>query len=860
MTSRERQRVLVGVAWGLACHLVTAVPSPAAPLVRHVDGTDRTCGLRTPCYASIQAAVNAAGAGDVVRIHAGVYREQVSVHDKNDSARAGEDDRIVIEADPAAPVGSVVLEGAVSQCTNGHAVRFRRSRFVTLRGLTITGAGGSAVSLLGGNNDNEGIHLERLRITGNGSPECDGGITIARGNRRTLLLNSLIHGNGRNGLAMLDAQGGPHVLIGNTIHGNGWNGVSIGRDHEVALVNNLVTGNGRAPGKTGGRFGVSREPSNRPDPPETLVLHNMICGNRLGEIDGIALDPRDSGNLTPSGTEGPGVAASPGCGMPATVYAALAGADGRLDTVDDDFTLASGSPALDQGLDPRPLGLPPSLAPRLEADYALEGARPRDATGTAAPHFDIGALERSSSDARAPSVAFLQPSPGAFVRQSIAVQAQASDDAKVASFGLSVDGQGLEATVVPAPPAPSVTGTGMLRTQTLPDGSHTLRAVARDLAGNDASATRVIIVDNTPPRTQITTGPSGPAAGTTATFAYSGTDNLSGADGLVFAWRLDGGPYTAFSPVQTATLAGLSPGPHTFEVKARDRAGNEDPTPASRAFTLGPALGITIRDPIDGATVPSGLVLVRGVVDLVGMDVGVVVNGAPALTQAGVFAALVPVGPSTTSILATATTGDGSAASQEIRVAVAEIASAGMRATPASGPPPLSVAFLVTGAGPGSPIEVDADGDGRADVAGHAPDAPSFVYTQPGLYFPSATFVDPHGTSRTARGLVQVHDLAGLDAILQARWTALKDALRRGDVPRALASIALRARPRYESMLDDLRADLHDIDSILTSFHLVEVRRSEAIGEMLRDNGSFVESFEIRFSIDDDGVWRVAAL
>ena len=97
----------------------------------------------------------------------------------------------------------------------------------------------------------------------------------------------------------------------------------------------------------------------------------------------------------------------------------------------------------------------------------------------------------------------------------------------------------------------------------------------------------MVIVDNTAPDTQITTGPNGPTAGTTVTFTYTGTDNLAAPDGLVFAWRLDGGPYTAFAPATTATLPGLAPGLHTFEVKARDRAGNEDATPASRAFTIG---------------------------------------------------------------------------------------------------------------------------------------------------------------------------------------------------------------------------------------------------------------------------------
>ena len=105
----------------------------------------------------------AAQAGDTVQIQAGTYVEQMQITGKNNTAGATEADRIVLQADPAAAVGSVTLHGAVSQCTNGYAIRLQQSKFVTIRGLTITGAGGEAIALMGGNNQNTAIHLERNR-------------------------------------------------------------------------------------------------------------------------------------------------------------------------------------------------------------------------------------------------------------------------------------------------------------------------------------------------------------------------------------------------------------------------------------------------------------------------------------------------------------------------------------------------------------------------------------------------------------------------------------------------------------------------------------------------------------------------
>jgi hypothetical protein len=169
-----------------AAPAIAGEAAQAQPVVRYVNHVDATCGGHSPCYGTIQAAVKDAQEGDTVHIQAGTYVEQVDILAKNNNPNATEASRIIIQADPAAPVGSVVLQGAssasgrgtwpVSRCTQGQAIRLLQSKFITIRGLTITGAGGEAIALMGGNNRNEAIHIERNRIFGNGSSECNGGI------------------------------------------------------------------------------------------------------------------------------------------------------------------------------------------------------------------------------------------------------------------------------------------------------------------------------------------------------------------------------------------------------------------------------------------------------------------------------------------------------------------------------------------------------------------------------------------------------------------------------------------------------------------------------------------------------------
>lgn len=375
--------------------LVQSLFSQAAGTVRYVSNTSPTCNGQSPCYATIQAAVNAAQPGDAIRIQAGEYASAVVVRGKNNTETATEADRIILEADPAAPQGSVILGTTDPKCVAGANLQIESSQFITIRGLTIAGGKRQALTLAGGpKKSNAAIHIERNRILGNGT--CKGGLFIGKDNGMTLVANNLIYGNSQYGVNVQQGGGGPHYLIGNAIHGNGRSGVYIGKDQEVWLVNNLITGNGTDPKKAArDGFGVNRKvPKAKALPELAVLLHNLICGNAGGELNGTMLDGSDAGNLTPNGNEGTGVSASPGCDNLATLYANLNGADAQPNTRDDDFSPADASPAIDQGIDPRTLGasLPASS---LEADFLSEAARPQDGGGGVV--FDIGAIEKEGS-------------------------------------------------------------------------------------------------------------------------------------------------------------------------------------------------------------------------------------------------------------------------------------------------------------------------------------------------------------------------------------------------------------------------------------------------------------------------------
>ncbi len=848
------------VTLGLLVLAVLFIPSPSAQQsgrTLYVNNTDPSCGGQSPCYISIQAAVNAALAGDSIQIQAGTYTEQVSISGKNNVATATEASRIVIEADPRAALGSIVLQGTVTGCTNGHALRFRQSKFITLRGLTITGAGGQAISLLDGNNQNQAIHLERLRIFGNGSSECNGGITIARGNPGTLIVNTLIYANGRNGITFIDADGGPHYLIQNTIHGNAWSGVSVARDHEVFLVNNAITGNGTATGSTGGPFGVSQEASTTPHPATIHLLNNLLCGNRLGKINGPALDSTDAGNLTPMGSEGPGVTASPGCEFMGTVYTSLDGLDGIPGTADDDFALAPGSPAIDRGMDPRTLGLDPAFNPLLEADFLSQGARPKDGDRSGTTAFDIGALEFTPPNRSPVAIAGADRTVTAGTTLNLDGSASSDPDGDTITFewtqtaGPVVTLSG-PTSATPAFTAPQVTAQTVL----------TFRLTVSDGRLSNTASVNITVLP--PPNRSPVLDPIGNRTvnvGNTLTFTVTGSD-------------LDGDPLTfSVSPLALPANATFEPttGIFTF-TPATSQVGMVQLTffvadgrggVASETITITvtSALQVTITSPASGATVPAGALLVRGTVQAGGAEVGVAVNGIPVAVQGTTFAVLVSLTRDTTNLTALATTATGLTASDTIPITVSatQAQAIAFLASPSTGVAPVTVAFFLFGAPEGT-VALDFDGNGTVDFAGPSLDGQTFTYIQPGLYLPRVAVTDTQGNQFVVTSVVQVYDQVSLDVSLQGKWTAMREALRRTDIEGALQLIAADSREEFRTDFVALASFLPTFATTLEDIRLVAVRETHIEYELLSMENTATVSYYVEFIRDADGIWRIAFL
>jgi Bacterial Ig-like domain len=185
--------------------------------------------------------------------------------------------------------------------------------------------------------------------------------------------------------------------------------------------------------------------------------------------------------------------------------------------------------------------------------------------------------------AAAPAVTLVQPPDGSFGNDTTptlsGAAGQQPGDAETVTArifaGTAPSGSPLETLT-----ADGTSGAWSVDASALAEGIYTAQAYQSNADGLvGTSAAHTFTVDTTTPDTSIDSAPPDPSTSSSVSFSFSATE-----PGSTFTCRLDGGSWgVCSSPTQ---LTGLSNARHTFDVRATDRAGNTDATPATDSFTV----------------------------------------------------------------------------------------------------------------------------------------------------------------------------------------------------------------------------------------------------------------------------------
>ena len=133
------------------------------------------------------------------------------------------------------------------------------------------------------------------------------------------------------------------------------------------------------------------------------------------------------------------------------------------------------------------------------------------------------------------------------------------------------------------------------------DGEHGITATATDAAGNTSAASGAlnVVVDRRAPDTLVNSSPRAFTNEAASAFRFS-----SNEEGSSFECFVDDGNFQACSSPKEYT--GLPDGEHVFETRSADIAGNVDPSPAMRTWT------VDTEGPEASISEPAAGTLVRG--------------------------------------------------------------------------------------------------------------------------------------------------------------------------------------------------------------------------------------------------------
>ncbi len=165
-------------------------------------------------FRSIQEALETAKKGDTIRIKAGTYREDITIHSKDHVKLIGDGiDQVIINGKEL--VGVFHIGKWPYGATN-----------IEVSGMTINEHGGHAMGIFNG----KGIVLRNLKING---------MFFGQQVQDVRIEDSIIGGSETTGLQFADSQA---TLIGNVIHDND-HGVTVAGKSDVRLERNVITHN-----------------------------------------------------------------------------------------------------------------------------------------------------------------------------------------------------------------------------------------------------------------------------------------------------------------------------------------------------------------------------------------------------------------------------------------------------------------------------------------------------------------------------------------------------------------------------------------------------------------------------------------
>jgi PKD repeat protein len=276
-------------------------------------------------------------------------------------------------------------------------------------------------------------------------------------------------------------------------------------------------------------------------------------------------------------------------------------------------------------------------------------------------------------------------------------------------------------------------------------------------------------------------------------------------------------------------------------------------------FVVKPTLDITITSPTDGETINRAKIIVKGTINSSTKDVGITVNGIIAETTGDSWIANnIPLSIGSNTITVIATDSFGNTVSKAITVNTNDTTQfVELSANIISGIPPLQVYFSVSTSFTPVSYQMDFDGDGVIDYNGATFDSIRYTYTSEGIFSPKVTVTDDQGNLYSDAIAITVLSKSELDALLRSKWDGMRDKLLSGDIEAALSFVDETSKQDYRDLFNVLSSMLPTIVQDMTDIQFIEYVKDTAIYDIQTIRNGITYSFQLLFTKDSNGIWRI---
>ena len=393
----------------------------------------------------------------------------------------------------------------------------------------------------------------------------------------------------------------------------------------------------------------------------------------------------------------------------------------------------------------------------------------------------------------------------------------------------------------------------------LPEGSNSFSAKVKDRFGNSSNAIAIsFAVDTTAPR-YLALSPANGSVLQSPQVVIQGSVDDEAASVVFENFAAFGGIGPNPQGKAFAFPITLNSGVNTIKLTAIDSAGNA--ASAILQLTLA-AVGVTIDSPASGSSTNSDIALITGTFQGPPRT-AIAVNGVLAALSGDRFYAQVGLQLGGNLVTATATSPDGTSATQSINVTSTGVAPISISPSTTNAIAPVNIIFDLGNATGRAikRIEADYDGNGTFNLVTTNPNAVlQFTYATPGIYTALFRVTDDLNVVHTYSMVLNIEDRNQVDQQLRSVWSSFTQALVAQDKAAAMNSITVSSRDAYGPIYDALMLEM---PAIIGSFSALQSSiLSSTVGEYAvnRTIDGVDRIFFIYFLRDVDGVWRIDSM